>query len=458
MATSTSTKTTAEVEEEIDLNELLHGASLELDDHPEIVTAQRVINCRCELGECVLYDDVRHAVYFTDIYGRTFHRLQLGSSSADGDKTKKKILYSAHRLPKKLCSFGLLEGGGAQQKKDGEDCSGQKQSSLPLLCAWEDGFQMYDVVAGVALGGMSEGDDVNPNKGSTRLNDGRTDPTGHRFVCGGYYGGGGANNNKEKVFKVEQRRKGGGGGAGDAGEEMELFHEPIVNEIQTTNSICWTLDGKRMYLADSETREIHSYAYNVDGSGASSSILSDKKLLHEKPADDKCVPDGSCVDSQGYLWNAVWCTGEAKGMVVRIDPGTGHVVYTVHVPDLVSQVSCCCFGGTDLDILFITTARDGRDAQVQPHAGALYAARVPFKGRPESRLKFAVPAACAAEQKNVHEKEPSAAADGDEGEQSSTKRRASADAEDGSNNSNNKNEAGDDDKEEQERKKARSSS
>ena len=64
----------------------------------------------------------------------------------------------------------------------------KRQDFLPLLIAWDDGFQLYDVENEKGLSERSIGEDVNPEKGSTRLNDGRTDPSGQRFVCGGYYG------------------------------------------------------------------------------------------------------------------------------------------------------------------------------------------------------------------------------------------------------------------------------
>lgn len=334
--------------QEIDLGELLHGASLESDGHPDFVTASRIIDCRNGLGECIIFDDRQQVVLWTDIYGKKLHHLQLNY-----DK-RAKICHTAYDLPKQLCSFGLLE-----TVKEGTE--------LPLLCAWEDSFQLYDVAAGKPLGEVSIGEPVNPNQQPSRLNDGRVDPAGRYYICGAYFGN--IPVFYEKVFRVEQHADG------------KVYHEPIVDKIQVTNSIAWTPDGARMYLADSPTKQIHSYAYDVERG-----TLSDKKLVHEKDASIHSVPDGSCVDTEGYLWNAVWCLRDTSSVVQRIDPSTGHVVFTVHLPDVVSQVSCCCFGGENMDILFITTAAVERE--VQPHAGALYAAKVPFQGRKESRLRF----------------------------------------------------------------------
>ena len=98
----------------------------------------------------------------------------------------------------------------------------------------------------------------------------------------------------------------------------------------------------------------------------------------------------SAVDSEGYLWNATWREGEGTGMVDRIDTTTGNVVFTVCLPDETSEASCCCFGGNNLDILFITTARENIDPESEPHAGGLYAVKLPgIKGCQEKRFKIA---------------------------------------------------------------------
>jgi L-arabinonolactonase len=101
------------------------------------------------------------------------------------------------------------------------------------------------------------------------------------------------------------------------------------------------------------------------------------------------VPDGSCVDADGYLWSATWWNGIQGSRVRRIDPATGKVVFEVHTPDGTSRVSCCCFGGPNLDILFITTAGEGSDATKEPHAGGLYAIKLEgVKGKLEHRFQI----------------------------------------------------------------------
>ena len=299
------------------------------------VKAHLLADTHCELAECIVYDDVNDAIVWTDIYGKRFHELPLSGDDVSVVTTD---------LPSMLCAFCLLPDG----------CH---------LCAWQDGFQLYDLHKGEALGEKSIGEDVTPVKLPTRLNDGRCDREGRRFLCGGYFGE--KHDVKMKVFKCEYNSDG------------NLCHEPILDGIQVTNSICFTPDGKIMYLADSPSRRIHAYDYDEE-----TGSISGKRLVHTESLG---VPDGSIVDSEGFLWNAVWRDGAGPSMVNRIDPSTGQVVFAVHMPDTTSQVSCCCLGGKDLDILFITTAAVGRDASKEPHAGGIYAAKVGVTGMKESR-------------------------------------------------------------------------
>src|SRR5260221_565351 len=58
-------------------------------------------------------------------------------------------------------------------------------------------------------------------------------------------------------------------------------------------------------------------------------------------------PDGSCVDADGCVWNAEY----GGSRVVRYTPA-GKIDRVVELP--VRQPTCCCFGGPNLDVLYIT--------------------------------------------------------------------------------------------------------
>src|SRR4029453_10455276 len=83
--------------------------------------------------------------------------------------------------------------------------------------------------------------------------------------------------------------------------------------------------------------------------------------------DQPGVPDGSIVDAEGFLWNAQW-NGHR---VVRYDP-KGRVERISPVPAMTP--ACVGFGGPDLDVLYVTTARMTmipEQLEAEPAAGGL---------------------------------------------------------------------------------------
>jgi sugar lactone lactonase YvrE len=75
-------------------------------------------------------------------------------------------------------------------------------------------------------------------------------------------------------------------------------------------------------------------------------------------------PDGMCIDAEGCLWVAVWGSG-----TVRRYGLDGRLLVEIPVP--ASQVSSCAFGGSDLSLLFITTATENLQ-DPEPEAGAVF--------------------------------------------------------------------------------------
>jgi L-arabinonolactonase len=160
----------------------------------------------------------------------------------------------------------------------------------------------------------------------------------------------------------------------------KLAHEPILDNVKITNSLCFSPDGGTLYFSDSPTKVIQQYDYKNGMATYNRDVWS--------WTGDVGFPDGSCVDEDGFIWSALWHQGAGPGRIHRINPNTGQVVYTVHIPDTTSQCTCACFGGKDLNVLFITTASIDRNISEEPHAGGLYAVKVPFRGRPESRFQL----------------------------------------------------------------------
>jgi sugar lactone lactonase YvrE len=84
-----------------------------------------------------------------------------------------------------------------------------------------------------------------------------------------------------------------------------------------------------------------------------------------------------CIDAEGMLWIALF----GGGALTRWDPASGLLLERLELP--CCQVTSCCFGGPNLDQLFITTARREMDAasiKAEPLAGGLFQADVGVKG------------------------------------------------------------------------------
>lgn len=125
-----------------------------------------------------------------------------------------------------------------------------------------------------------------------------------------------------------------------------------------------------MYFADTPDREIVAFDYSSEGEP-----LSQRRTLASF-ADEPGLPDGSCVDAEGGVWNAEW---EGR-RVVRIAPD-GKIDQVIAVP--VWKPTCCAFGGANLDTLFITTSRlmsDEKTLANEPQSGGLFAVKPGVRG------------------------------------------------------------------------------
>src|SRR5690606_35952427 len=94
------------------------------------------------------------------------------------------------------------------------------------------------------------------------------------------------------------------------------------------------------------------------------------------------APDGAVCDRDGNLWLAEW--GSARVSCYGKD---GRRLRTVACGGRHS--SCPAFGGADLTTLFVTTARQGLDAEVlaaEPDNGRTFAIADVATGVPEYRV------------------------------------------------------------------------
>ena len=137
----------------------------------------------------------------------------------------------------------------------------------------------------------------------------------------------------------------------------------VLDGLGISNTLVCNPGGDLLYVADSPASTIQTLQIDpVTGAAGAIQPFVDTSV-------DGFHPDGSAVDSEGFLWNAQW--GGAR--LVRYSP-EGSVDRIVSLPT--DHVSSCAFGGDDLATLYVSTARwllSADDLARQPLAGALFA-------------------------------------------------------------------------------------
>ena len=142
-------------------------------------------------------------------------------------------------------------------------------------------------------------------------------------------------------------------------------------DLGISNTLAWSPDRKRFYSGDTLANTIWAYDYD-ETTGA---ITNERSFLKDFP---RGLPDGSTVDSSGYLWNCRFY----GGCIVRVAPD-GQIDRVVEMP--VKNITTCTFGGADRKTLYITTA----SLEAPPgdrFAGGLYAIQSDVEGQPENRF------------------------------------------------------------------------
>lgn len=160
--------------------------------------------------------------------------------------------------------------------------------------------------------------------------------------------------------------------ASATGAFYRLFPDFTVKQLDTgyviANGPAVAPGTGTIYHTDSALRRI----YKFDSKGGE---ISNKNIFIQFNTEDG-YPDGMTVDCEGGLWVAHW----GGGRVSRFLPN-GKLDNTISVP--ASQVTSCCFGGPNLNELFITTAAinlTSSQLEQEPCAGCLLSVKVAVKG------------------------------------------------------------------------------
>jgi len=251
-----------------------------------MVRIERVPGVRSVLGESPVWDPATDSLWFIDILKHSIHRLAPGDVLDSWDTPES---------PAALATTG-----------DGR-----------IVVALEEGFRLFDPEAGVFGELLPAG--VGP---ADRLSEGKADRAGRLLVVSSDRGF------KEPVGSLIRL-------------EADGSTTRLRDRIHLGNGLCFSVDGRTLYVADSLTDLLYAYDYDERG-------LSNERVLFSA-ADETGFPDGATVDAEDHVWLAVLHSSS----LARIAPD-GTVVARIEMPT--PNITSLAFGGPDLDVLYLTSA------------------------------------------------------------------------------------------------------
>ncbi len=142
-----------------------------------------------------------------------------------------------------------------------------------------------------------------------------------------------------------------------------------LRDVTISNGLQWNRAGDTVFYADTPTGRVDSFSFDP-----APAAFTDRRTFTEISGGGN--PDGMAIDEEDGIWVALW----GGSAVHRYDPA-GRLDLVVQLP--VTNVTACAFGGPDLRTLFITTSRQGLDADDQPEAGAVFRYDAGVRGAPQ---------------------------------------------------------------------------
>lgn len=277
------------------------------------LTVIPVADIRCQLGEGLHWDSVRQCLWGVDIHGHTVWRWLPGAADVQQWLVPQRVGWV---MPIQKCVDRVLLGlqGG-------------------VACVAADTLQV--------LHWLQQPFDDHPGM---RLNDAKADASGAVW-CGSLF------NDDESQPLGCLYRLGPDGDWRTVDTDYTVANGPAINASQTV-----------LMHTDSGRRTLYRFSLDVD-----SGSLANKQVWKVfSPAEG--YPDGMCFDADGNLWVAHW----GGSCISRFAPD-GRLLNRVSMPT--SHITNVCFGGPDLDRLFVTSAQAGLGPEqlaCEPLAGYVF--------------------------------------------------------------------------------------
>ena len=249
-----------------------------------------LVDLKSDLGESPIWSAREERLYWVDGVAKRLYRC-----TASGGELR------AWALPETIGSFALRAAGGA-------------------IVALETGLRALDFDTGE----VTQIIDFAEDSGAARFNDGKTDRQG-RWLVGTMA--------RDEVTPLGQLFR----------LDADLSLNAIDSGLVVVNGPCLSPAGCELYCGDSGAGVIWTYDYDPAAGTAT------RKHVFARP--DPAfggAPDGSTVDSEGFLWNAEIFAGR----IVRYAPD-GRIDRIIPMP--VRKITSLVFGGDDLGTLFVTS-------------------------------------------------------------------------------------------------------
>lgn len=280
------------------------------------------------------------------------HRFKLGEGPFYDHAARK--LYWADIIAREAWSLDIASGKTQTWQFDRPVTAVVPRKSGGLLVTKSNGLVFFDPLTGKEEEfAAPEGDTL-----SNRSNEARVDPQG-RFWLGTMQNNIGPD---EEDLPITQ----------STGALYRILPDgqvtQMVKDVGISNTLCWDEARARLYFADSLASVIWVYDWDKNA-GA----ISNRRLFADTKG--RGDPDGSALDSQGFLWNARW----GGACIIRYAPD-GRIDRIIDVP--VKQPTSCVFAGDDLKTLYVTSARDGLGGSANEWDGALLRTSVDVAGLP----------------------------------------------------------------------------
>lgn len=280
-----------------------------------------VANPGALVGEGPVWDQSAQVLWWVDIKGQRLFRFD----PARGENR-------AWAMPERIGCVAPRRSGG-------------------LIGAFQTGFKGIDA----STGAVTPIVDPEPDRPGNRFNDGKCDRRGRLFA--------GTMDDAEVACTGTLYRL-----------DPDLGVHIVRRDVHLSNGLGWSPDDRVMYHTDSLRRVIWPFDYEPD-----LGTIANERVLARVP-DEAGVPDGLCVDAEGFVWSAHW----GGWRLTRYAPD-GRIDRVLDMP--VPQPTSCAFGGPDLATLFVTSAAIGMtdaDFVKAPDGGGLFAVDAGVRGLPVS--------------------------------------------------------------------------